>query len=203
MIAGELHMPVRGTSSHYGIVAITLHWLIALLIFTNIGLGIYFNEILDAHDTLRRVLIPTHESIGLTVLVLSLARLAWRLVNPVPTPPADISREMKRLAHFVHYLLYFLMIAVPLLGWMMVSTSRSGAPISYFGLLSWPKIGFIFNMTAAQKSAYGGVFEDSHIILAFLLLALALGHVAAALYHHFVRRDVVLQRMLTGSDIPA
>ncbi len=119
------------------------------------------------------------------MLVLSLVRLAWRLVNPVPPLPAGMSAGFKTVAHVTHYLLYALMILVPLLGWGLVSASRTAVPTLFFGLFAWPNFGFIQDMPRAQKIAAGHVLGAGHEWLGYVLLFLALGHMAAALYHHF------------------
>ena len=193
-------MTARNSSSRYGSVAIALHWLIATLILLNIALGVWFNEVMGRYDAGRFGVIQLHKSIGLTVLVLSLARLAWRLINPVPPLPADMSRATKLLAHATHYALYALMIVVPLLGWMLVSASRTGIPTMYFGEIPWPNLAFIADLPRDQKIALGHTYSSGHIVAAFLLLALVLGHAAAAFYHHFKRRDPVLTRMLPGAS---
>lgn len=193
-------MTARNSALRYGSVAMTLHWLIAVFILINIALGIWFNEVMGRYDAGRFGVIQLHKSIGLTVLVLSVVRLAWRLVNPVPPLPVSMSRTTKVLAHATHYALYALMIAVPVLGWMLVSASRTGIPTMYFGEIPWPNLAFIADLPRDQKIALGHSYSTGHIVAAFLLLALVLGHAAAAFYHHFKRRDRVLIRMLPGGS---
>jgi cytochrome b561 len=194
-------MKVRNSWQRYGAVAMTLHWLIAVLILLNIALGVWFNEIMDHHDAARFGLVQLHKSFGLTVLVLSVVRLSWRLFNPAPRLPSDMGRSTKILAHVTHYALYFLMVFVPLLGWMLVSASRTGIPTMYFGEIPWPNMAFIADLSRDQKIVLGHVYEIRHIATAYLLLALVIGHAIAALYHHFVRRDNVLKGMLPGTDV--
>jgi cytochrome b561 len=184
----------------YGAVAMTLHWLIALSIFANVILAFYFNDLLSHRDPARGGLVTIHESIGLTVLVLSLLRLGWRLVNVVPPLPGDMSAGLKRLAHATHYALYTLMILVPALGWGLASTARSGKPASFFYLFDWPNLGFLYNLPKDDKRFYGHWIGTVHEWLGYVLLFLALAHVAAALYHHYARRDQVLARMMPGSS---
>lgn len=193
-------MSLKNSELRYGTVAMSLHWLIALLVVVNIALGFTFNEVLDHHDPLRATLTFFHKPIGLTVLVLSVARLVWRLVNPIPPLPADLPAWMKVAARGSHYLLYLFIIGVPLLGWAMVSASKNGKPTSFFGLFDWPNIGVIAAMP--DKDSLHHSLEATHIDLAYLALALALVHIGAALYHYFVRKDTVLLRMLPGSEIP-
>jgi cytochrome b561 len=192
-------MSVRSSYQRYGSVAIALHWLIALLILLNIAVGFWFNEIMNRHDGARFAVVQFHKSIGLTVLVLSVARLVWRLMNPVPRLPADLAPPMKALARVTHYALYILMIVVPLLGWMVVSASRTGIPTMYFGKILWPNLAFIADLPRDQKIADGQLYASGHLVAAYLLLALVIGHAIAAIYHHVALKDGVLVRMLPGT----
>ena len=181
--------------TRYDTVAIMLHWLIALAVLINIGLGLYMGD-LPRSDPMKFPIIQLHKSIGLTVLVLSLIRVAWRLVNPVPPLPADMSPAQKALARTVQVLLYLLIIVIPLSGWMMVSASPLGLPTSFFGLFDWPHIWFLADMTRDSKKAIVESFAESHELLAWTAIILIPLHFAAALYHHFVRRDGVMKTMM-------
>lgn len=193
-------MQAKNTNIRYGTVAMAFHWTIALLIFTNVGLGLYFVNFLARQDPLREAIGWLHVSIGISVLVLSAARLAWRLMNPAPPLPADYDSGKRRLAVATHYALYALMIFVPLAGWALISVTDR--PLILFGFIPWPKIGFLAAMPAAAKKGIAVVFGASHVISAFLLFALAIGHFCAALFYHFmIRKDQVLQRMVPGTDV--
>lgn len=176
---------VRARSPHsgYSKVAIVLHWTIALLILGNIA-GALVAEQVD--DATARLIMATHKSIGLTVLMLSLVRLLWRLTHPFPSFPNATPKWDAVLARATHIAFYGLMIAVPLAGWVMVSGGTR--PLEWFGLFPWPKL--------PVSGAFADVAHDAHGILAFTTLALAALHVAGALKHHFVDRDDVLARML-------
>ena len=104
-------------------------------------------------------------------------------------------------AHASHFALYFLIIAIPLAGWSMVSSSSLGLPTPYFGLFSWPNIWFLADLPAVTKAANLGLFKDIHSLLAFLAIGLVSLHVLAALYHQFIRRDDVLKRMVPGTRV--
>lgn len=169
----------------YNAVAIALHWLIGGLIFVNLALGLLHDRLKDATGWQP---IPLHKSIGLTVLALSLARLAWRLTNPPPPLPRDVGAGEGRVAHGVHWLFYALMILMPLTGWIMSSAGRY--PLDWFGLFPVPRFG------VTKADAIVGLSDKGHLVLGWLLLLLALGHAAAALRHHFILRDAVLARML-------
>ena len=193
-------MQAKNDSVRYGTVAMAFHWTIAALIFVNVGLGLYFVNVLAHDDPLRDEIAWLHVSIGISVLVLSAARLMWRLMNPAPPLPAEYDAGKRRLALATHYALYGLMIFVPLAGWALVSLTDR--PLVLFGFLPWPKIGFLAAMPAAAKKGIAVVFGASHVISAFLLFLLAIGHFCAALFYHFmIRKDQVLQRMVPGTDV--
>ncbi|HWA60538.1 MAG TPA: cytochrome b [Caulobacteraceae bacterium] len=181
--------------ARYSAVAIVLHWLIAALILTNIGLAWWF-------DTLPRIeqVAPTqlHKSIGITVLILTLVRIAWRFVRrPPPMAPVGAPWE-RRLAQAVHVLLYALMLGLPLTGWAMVSASRliHAFPVTLYGLVQWPTIDYLASLPQPQMRQAHEVFEFSHHLLAKAAYGLIVLHVGAALMHQFVRRDGVLARMV-------
>jgi cytochrome b561 len=142
-----------------------------------------------------------HKSIGLTVLVLSVLRLVWRLMHTAPPLPADLNPLLKFAGRVTHVALYFLIIALPLTGWGMVSASALGVPTHYFGLFDWPNLSFLANLPREQRAPYHELFEDSHVLLAWTAIVLIVLHVLAALYHQFVRHDDVLRRMIPGTKI--
>ncbi|HEY2836989.1 MAG TPA: cytochrome b [Rhizomicrobium sp.] len=184
----------------YGTVAMTFHWTIAALVLANIVLGIWFANFIDRTDPILRTVVMMHESIGATVLVLSILRLAWRLMNPIPALPADFSPARRAFAHGTHYTLYALMILVPLAGWSLASVPAR--PLVLFGSVPWPKIFLFANLAPDAAKAAGGTLALTHIILAFLLLALAIGHASAAIFFHYMtRKDQILQRMVPGTDV--
>jgi cytochrome b561 len=168
-------MTRRNTEQRYGSVAMTFHWVIAALILTNVGLGYYFNEMLAEGNPMRKVFGLTHVVIGITVLLLSLARLRWRLKNAVPPLPADMALGERKFATATHYLLYGLMILVPLLGLTTILVPHD-----------------------LGKYVIGPIHEW----VAYGLFVLALGHIAAAVVFHFmIRRDRILHRMVPGTNV--
>ena len=180
----------RYSHSRYSKVAITLHWLIALMIIGNVIGALIFEGLLDSPDAAERargvLIVNIHKSIGLTVLVLSLVRLAWRLKHGFPRLPEHMARWEIALARGNHLVFYFLMIAVPLAGYIMSSSGRY--PIVYFGLFEVPKL--------PVGEGLGDFAHEAHEILAFTTVGLLVLHVAGALKHHFLDRDDVLARML-------
>jgi cytochrome b561 len=190
-------MAIRNSAAHYGSVAMALHWLIAVLIVVNICLGLYFPD-MPHSDPTRFTLAQIHESIGLTVLMLSVLRVLWRLINPVPPLPADMNRALKFAARATQFILYVLIVAIPLTGWIMASASRTGtAP--YFFLFDWPNLPFFNGLDAHAQHDAHEQWEDIHATLAWTAIVLVPLHILGALYHQFIRRDAVMKQMLPGS----
>ncbi len=191
-------MPARPL--RYGQVAMAFHWIIAALLIANIALGLYMSG-LPRSDPGKFMIFQTHKSIGLTVLVLSLLRLGWRLVNPVPHLPFHMHPAAKAAARTTHYLFYVLIIAIPLTGWLMVSASPLGNGTSYFGLFSWPNLPFWAGETRERLRGVHETFESAHVFLAWSAIVLVPIHVTAALYHHWLLKDDVLRRMMPRTAI--
>lgn len=189
------------STRRYGAIAMTLHWLIAAMILFMLGLGPYMTS-LDETDPQTFPLFQLHKSIGLTILMLSLARLGWRLANSVPALPSGMSDRERFAARTVHALFYVLMIAVPLMGWATVSSAALAVPTMWFGLFEWPHIPFLADLPRADKRVIEGPLAVTHSVLAFSMLLLAVLHVAAALKHQFRDRDDVLKRMLPWTKLP-
>lgn len=181
----------------YGVIAIALHWLIALAIIANIGLGLYFNDLPDS-DADKFMLTQLHKSIGLSVLALSVLRVLWRLVHRAPPLPESMNPALRATARTTQFLLYFLMLAIPLSGWALVSASPLELPTLYFGWFTWPHIPPLADLTRAQKVPLDQDITTVHVTLAWSAIVLIPLHIAGALYHQFIRRDDVLARMLPG-----
>ncbi len=193
-------MTAQSTRLRYGTVAMTFHWLIALLVVCNVIGGFAFANVLSRDNPYFFTIVQLHKSIGLTVLVLSIARLIWRLTNPVPALP-PMSPALRMLARGTHYLFYFLIIAVPLAGWLMVSASSTGAPTVWFGLFQVPSFEFLSSLPMADRKGWHSTFETFHQVLAYSAVALVVLHVSAALYHQYSRHDDVLKRMWFGTKV--
>lgn len=178
-------MTFRNTTVAWGSLSKALHWLIVLLIINQ------WVIILRAHNMPRGpALIETlawHKSFGITILALAIVRLAWRLVNPTPELTTVTRPWERQLARITHFLLYALLFAVPLTGWMM--SSARNFPVSWFKLVQLP------DLVSPSQSAYE-LLHSLHEGLNLALVAVALLHVAGALKHHFIDRNDVLKRML-------
>ncbi|NWG54494.1 MAG: cytochrome b/b6 domain-containing protein [Hydrogenophilaceae bacterium] len=188
-------MSAAPASSRYSAVAILLHWAIAAAIVLNAAIGWTMKGSFGAFQL--------HKSIGLTVLLLSVARLGWRLMNPPPPLPAAMPAWEKAIAQTTHWAFYALMLAIPLAGWVFVSTQwNDGRPLIvqtvYFGLFPVPNL---FGLDVAPETARASISDASalaHKLLVWSMLALLALHAAAALKHHFADRDDVLTRMVPG-----
>ena len=183
--------------TRYTGVAIAFHWLIALLVVTNVGLAWAWPNVADESV---RPLINNHKAIGITVLALVTMRLLWRVTHPVPPLPAHHKTWEKRAAHWVHIVLYLIMFALPLSGWIMDSAWEKAAdnPNFWFGLFEWPRLGFIMALDPATKKSVHDFFEGTHGISALALYALVFFHIAGALKHQFIDKDRELARMGIG-----
>ncbi|MBV9045524.1 MAG: cytochrome b [Alphaproteobacteria bacterium] len=193
-------MTARNSYIRYGSVAMTLHWIIALLVIANVVLGLWFGEFMMRGDPLRFTVVQWHKSIGLTVLVLAVIRVLWRLVNPHPPVPWT-TPVMRGLALASHWFLYFAIVAIPLTGYLTVSASPLGNPTNYFGLFDWPNLPFFAGQTREQLHPIHEMWADTHVFLAWTAIVLVPIHIGAAFYHHWLLRDDVLKRMFPGTQI--
>jgi len=171
--------------NRYSTVSLVLHWLIAALVVTQVVLIM----IRDASEgALARELLGLHKSVGLGILVLTLARLGWRIAHPAIPLPDTMARWRKLLARATHILFYVLLIGMPLSGW--AASSAAGREIFWFGLFQWP----LLPIGGGRETA--GTLMDMHELAAKALYVAIILHVAGALKHHFVDRDNVLHRMI-------
>ncbi|MEO6968806.1 MAG: cytochrome b [Rhodanobacteraceae bacterium] len=182
-------MPLRNTETRWGSVAQTFHWLIAALIVAQGAIGLIMVE-LSLSPTKIKVY-ALHKSIGLTVLALALLRLIWRAGNRAPHDPAAMPSWQRIAAHVSHVALYALMLALPLSGWLF--NSAANFPLAWFGIVHLP------SQTGHVDPALKAFALSAHVALFWILVAVLAAHVAAALWHHYDRRDDVLRRMLPGT----
>lgn len=184
---------IHPTAARYGEVARWFHWTIALLIIGNLLVGFF-------HDSLPRAWVGTvmgaHKAIGLTVLALSLARLAWRLGHPAPRQMPNHAGWEKALAKATHWTLYAFMILMPLAGWLMVSAADTRRPLEFFGLFPLP-----FLPTGADKGL-AGLGHEAHELIGWGFVALLVLHIGGALKHQWMDRDHTLGRMVGWMAAP-
>jgi cytochrome b561 len=184
-------MQFTNTTYRYGIVAITLHWLIAVMVICMLGVGLYMVTL--KLGPLKLDLFRYHKEFGLLVLMLAVLRLGWRLANTTPGYPAHVPMWQKFLAHSVHWLLYGFLFAMPVTGYFL--TCAWGYAPSFFGLFVVPPL-----IEPNENLAH--LLGTVHQWLAYSLIVLICGHVGAALEHHFVEGDNILRRMLGTSREP-
>ncbi len=184
-------------SERYTRTAIVLHWLTAALIILNVGLVWTVDSLPEGW---ARPVIDTHKSTGITVLGLVLMRILWRWTHRPPPLPADYAPIERTGAHVAHYMLYALMILLPLSGWVHDSAWKDApnVPMHWYGLFEWPRIGFIQHMEPAFKERFHDTTFRIHGLLAYGLYALFTLHVAGALKHQWIDRHAELQRMGVG-----
>jgi cytochrome b561 len=179
-------MLIRNTAERFGLVARTLHWLTLLLLVGSFTLAISMVNMPFSPRKLE--FYSWHKWVGVTIFLVVLLRLGWRLANPVPRQPPDTPRWQQRLARLSHAALYAILIVMPITGWIM--SSALNLPVVYLGVVHIPS-------PFGVNRALGETMKVVHLSLAVTLLVLVTIHALAALYHHFVLRDDVLRRMLT------
>jgi cytochrome b561 len=178
-------MPNRSSPTRYSAVAQAFHWIIAALIVTQFVLANLEDDLpIGAH---KLALLARHKSFGMTVLMLAILRLLWRLKNPPPDLPSGMSPLERKLARATHIAFYVLLFAMPITGWMM--SSAKNYSVSWFGLFTWP------NLIGKSETAFN-ILHATHETLSDILFAIAVLHILAALKHHFWNKDDVLLRML-------
>ncbi|HEY2808647.1 MAG TPA: cytochrome b [Steroidobacteraceae bacterium] len=181
-------MTIRNTTHRWGALAQLLHWLIVFLIIAQFTLALLADDLPAGMKKL--ILLSRHKSIGITILLLAGLRLGWRWANPTPTLPATLKPYERALARTTHFLLYALLLAIPLTGWTM--SSARGFPVSWFGFIQLP------DLVPKNKALYEALLSTHHA-LAWTLAGLVALHVGAALKHHFMLKDDVLRRMLPAT----
>jgi cytochrome b561 len=196
----------------YSAVAIVLHWAIASAIVLMIPLGFWMHEQSEhgaTGDGIFRAY-QLHKSIGLTILALSVVRLAWRLMNPPPALPDHMPGWERFAAKATHWGFYALMIGLPLSGWIYVSTGWSiheEQPLlittQWFGLFVVPHLFGLPHADMAVRESVAGAAMATHFYLAWGMVGLAALHIAAALKHQFFDRDEVMAHMVPGLRAPS
>ena len=178
-------MALRNSQQRWGSIAQFLHWSVAALIFTLMALG--WLAALTPLSPAKINLFYWHKSLGMLVLALVLVRLGWRARNPAPPLPAELPRWEPLFAHATHVFLYFLILMMPLSGWLI--NSASGVPFKVFWVWTLPAI-------APVSASLEHVFELMHLSLFWALAVVLIGHIGASLRHHFLLHNPVLRRML-------
>ena len=176
---------MNAAADRYNATAIALHWLVFALVVCGFALAVYMVDLPLSPQKLRYF--SWHKWTGVTIFMLAVARLAWRLTHDAPPAVSGMPRWQRRAASVSHILLYALIIVIPVTGWLY--SSAAGVQTVYLGVLALPDL-------LVKDKAVAGVLKSIHVTLNYTLLALVVVHAAAALKHHFVDRDDVLKRML-------
>jgi cytochrome b561 len=177
----------QNTHDRYGRISKLLHWLMAFGLIGMLVLGLLLDSI---PGMWKPTAFSIHKSLGITLLALAVVRLGWRLMHVQPRLPQTIARMQALASRATHWLLYGLMLAMPLSGWAM--SSGFGVPVKLWGM-TIPAL-------LEKDRALGMLFKEAHELIGYSLMAVIALHTAAALYHHFICKDHVLKRMLPFSD---
>ena len=187
-------MTWRSDATHWGSLAKAFHWIIVLLILVQGTLGLIMVDLPKKPNVIP--IFTLHKSIGLTIFALALLRLCWRAFDSRPHEIATVPHWQVIGARCGHALLYVLLFAVPLSGWLFDSAS-SLRPLFWWGMVRMP------SLTGGPDKALAETLATVHAGLFWALIVVAAGPAAFALIHHFVNRDDVLRRMLPGRDASA
>ena len=172
-------------STRYTPAAVALHWILAILIIANLAFGLYTVNLPLSPQKLK--LFSYHKWVGVTVLLLSAARLMWRATHAAPALPDTMKPWEKSLAHASHTLLYVLFFAAPVTGWLF--SSAAGFQTVYLGVVPIPDL-------LSKNKELADVLRFMHRWINYTMAAVVVLHIASALKHHFMDRDDVLVRML-------
>lgn len=177
-------MQIKNSKSHFGIIAVLIHWVMAILLVGLVILGLYMVRIPISEQKL--VYFGWHKEFGILALMFVIVRITWRLSNT--NPSLSTLPLLERLAaRTMHWAFYGFMFAIPISGWLI--TSAAGLPVSFFGLFVLPNL-----VSPSEESRL--LFTVIHKWLAYGLIVAFCGHVGAALKHHFINKDDILRRML-------
>lgn len=178
-------MSLKNSDAQWGWLSQLFHWLIVLLILGQGTVGLLMVEMRNSPDKVQTYAL--HKSFGLTILALAMLRLLWRLYAGTPRPVPGTPGWQEKIASLTHWLLYALLFAIPISGWVL--NSAAGFPLQWFGLFQLPAI-------AGKDDGLRELAESVHEALFWALVLVALAHAAAAFYHHVFQRDATLARML-------
>ena len=178
-------------TTRYTRTAKALHWLMAILFFGLLALGFYMHDLPLSPDKLK--LYSWHKWAGVSAFLLVWFRLFWRVTHRPPALPDSMPRVMQVAAHAGHFLLYALMLAIPLSGWLM--SSAKGFQTVWFGVLPIPDL-------IGKDKELGTLLAEVHGLLNIGFVLVLAGHIGAALKHHFIDKDDILKRMLPSHQAP-
>lgn len=178
---------MQESANRYSTVSIALHWALVVLVLTNVWLG---GRMEEAEGAARMSFLSAHASVGISILVLTLARLAWRPTHKWPQLPEHTPGWQRVIARLTHVSFYVALIAIPLLGWATVSAAPALERLEVFGGVSWPLL------PLGPSEDLSEALGETHKAFVKAVYVLLILHVLGALKHHFIQRDQVLHRML-------
>lgn len=178
---------IKNNDKQYGLVAKLLHWLLFVLLSSTVVMGNFLESMPNGPEKMASA--NLHKSFGVLLLTLILLRLFWRLINVQPKLPAETTLLQAMLAKGMHVFLYVLMLAQPLSGILM--TQAAGYPISFFGAFQLPVL-------VEKSQGLAEMAKYLHGVIWIILVIAVVGHIVAALHHHFVKHDDVLKQMTYG-----
>lgn len=193
---------IKNTANSYGSVAKWLHWLTALLILAAYVVIYYLDWVLDMKGPQRTLFLQLHKCIGFSVLIFVLLRLYWRFTNPQPALPQSMPKWQVTASHVSHFLLYFLLIAMPVTGYI---GNSNGVDYGLFKVTAFKNTGFgiwLMDLVNMPYEEFEKGFDTFHykVVGPFIFSAVVAVHIAAGLFHHYVEKDDVLKRMLPARD---
>jgi len=178
-------MQIRNTINKYGIVSILLHWIIAIIVIGMLTLGIYMSDLPNSLYKLK--LYGWHKEWGFVVLFLITLRIIWKMRNVSPSLTAPIPYWQIVIAKLTHWMFYLILFVMPITGWII--TSSANLPVSFFGF-------FVIPVITSRSKNVQHLFANIHSWVAYILIALIVLHILAALKHAFIDKDDILKRML-------
>ncbi len=185
----------QASKTRYDIVAITLHWVMAIAFLLMLGSGLAMATFDILPQSLKFNMYQWHKSLGVLLLLTFFIRIGWRLFHKPPRLPHSFTKFDKIGSKLGHWGLYALMIAMPLTGWAMVSSSVYGLPTIVFGWFEWPHIEFL-----SGNKTVNGIARESHEIMGWVFMALIALHIGAVIKHAMIDKKNLLTRMIPGKD---
>jgi cytochrome b561 len=188
-------MPAKTVKTRYNLVAIILHWVMAIAFLLMLGSGLAMVNLDALPQSLKFNMYQWHKSLGVLLLLTFFVRIGWRLFHKPPKLPASFKKLDVIGAKLGHWGLYALMIAMPITGWVMVSSSVYGLPTIVFGWFEWPHIEIL-----SGNETINALSKDAHEILGWVFIAMIAVHIGAVLKHYIFDKENLLTRMIPGKD---
>ena len=181
-------MSYKNTLNIYGNVSKNFHWIMAILIVSNLILGFFLDDL--ENGPIKFLLFGIHKSTGIMVLMLLILRFFWRIVNIVPAPLGRI-KFLNVLAKLAHYFFYFILLSITLSGW--IYSNAKGYPVNVFGLFSVPSL-------VEKNNEIANIAINIHIISVYTFIAVLSLHVLVSVFHHYILKDKTLSRIWYGKS---